>query len=104
MPKEIGFDKAFMLEVLKGNKKYLPISVSSGYELPYFKTGETLNKQYIIEKMSQNNEYKNYIPDRVSLNKLSRKFLLSVSININNCKIVDFVCRRAFIQKFILYF
>jgi hypothetical protein len=86
MPKEIGFDTAFMLEVLKGKKKYLPISVSSGYELPYFKTGETLNKNYIIEKMGNNNEYKDYIPDGVSLNKLSRKFLLSVSKNINNFK------------------
>lgn len=80
MPKEVGYDTCFMIEVLKGKKKYLPMSVSSGYELPYFKNGDTLNKQYIIEKMAGNNAYNEYIPDGINLNKLSRKFLLSLSI------------------------
>jgi hypothetical protein len=67
-----------MIEVLKGKKKYLPINVSCGFELPYFRNGDTLNKQYIIEKMSGNNAYAEYIPNGINLKKLSRKFLLSV--------------------------
>ena len=69
-----------MVDVLRGKKKYLPLSVSSGYELPYFRTGDTLTKNYIINKMSGNIAYKDYIPDNININRLSRKFLLSVRI------------------------
>ena len=71
-----------MIEVLKGNKKYLPINMSSGFDLPYFKNGDTLNKNYIINKILGNEIYKEYIPEGIDLNKLSRKFILSVSLLI----------------------
>lgn len=71
-----------MIEVLKGKKKYLPISMSSGFDLPYFRGGDTLNKNYIINKISGNEIYKEYIPEGINLNKLSRKFILSVSLLI----------------------
>ena len=67
-----------MIDVLKGKKKYLPLSVSSGFDLSYFLTGETLTKNYIINKMIENNVYNDYIHDGIDLMKLSRKFLLSV--------------------------
>ena len=69
-----------MIDVLKGKKKYLPLSVSSGYDLSYFRTGDTLTKNYIISKMTNIEAYKIYLPDNIELNKLSRKFLLSVSV------------------------
>lgn len=78
LPREVGFDALFMMDVLRGKKKYLPLSVSSGYELPYFRTGDTLTKNYIISKMVNNVAYKDYIPNNVNISRLSRKFLLSV--------------------------
>ena len=79
LPKEIGFDTSFMIEVLKGKKKYLPLSVSSGYDLAYFRNGDTLTKKYIVAKMINKDAYKDFLPDNIDLNKLSRKFLLSVN-------------------------
>ena len=79
MPRECGYDTSYMIDVLKGRKKYLPLSVSSGYDLSYFRTGETLTKNYIISKMTNIEAYKDYLPDNIELSKLSRKFLLSVS-------------------------
>ena len=67
-----------MMDVLRGKKKYLPLSVSSGYELPYFRTGDTLTNNYIISKIINNVAYKDNIPNNVKINRLSRKFLLSI--------------------------
>ena len=78
MPKETGYDASFMLEVLRGHKKYLPLSVSSDYNLSYFRSGDTLTKRYIIEKINGNNAYSYYLPNGVTFEKLSRKFLLMV--------------------------
>ena len=78
LPKESGFDSSFMLDVLRGRKKYWPLSVSSDFNLPYFKSDDTLTKKYIIDKINGNNAYKDYIPDGINLEKLSRKFLLAV--------------------------
>ena len=68
-----------MIDVLKGKKKYLPLSVSSGYDLSYFRSGDTLTKNYIIGKMTNVEAYKDYLPDNIELSKLSIKFLLLVS-------------------------
>ena len=51
-----------MIEVLKGKKKYLPISVSSGYDLSYFRSGDTLTKKFIISKIVNNDAYKAFCP------------------------------------------
>ena len=59
-----------MLDVLRGRKKYLPLSVSSDFNLPYFKSDDTLTKKYIIDKINGNNAYKDYIPDGINLEKL----------------------------------
>jgi len=56
------------------------MSIFSGYDLSYFRNGDTLNKQYIIERMAENIVYNEYIPNEINLKKLSYKFLLSVSI------------------------
>ena len=68
-----------MIDVLRGRKKYLPLSLTSGYELSYFRKGDTLKKNYIIEEMQGNNEYNIYFPNGVNLIRLSRKFLISIS-------------------------
>ena len=53
---------------------------SSGFNLKYFKKGERLTKNYIIQKMMGNAKYGEYVPDRTSPHLLSREFLLSVRI------------------------
>ena len=55
-----------MVDVLRGKKKYLPLSIYSGYELPYFRTDDTITKNYIINKMAGNIAYKDYIPDNIN--------------------------------------
>ena len=67
-----------MLDVLKGRKKYLSLSVILDFNLPYFKSDDTLTKKYIIEKINGNNAYKDYISNGINQEKLSRKFLLTV--------------------------
>jgi len=55
---------------------------SSGFNLKYFKHGNTLTKDYIIHQMIGNAEYGNYVPDKSSPKLLSREFLLAVNIFI----------------------
>ena len=65
--------------VMKGEKKYLPIGFQSGFHLNYFRKGETLSKEYIINKIGENPEFYKYIPDGVSPIALTRDFLLTVN-------------------------
>ena len=41
----------FFLSVIKGDRKYLPNNFTVNYNIGYFRTGEKLDKKYIIEKM-----------------------------------------------------
>ena len=58
----------------------MPLGWSTGFNLKYFRKGEKLTKDYIIQKMIGNEKYGDYVPDRVSPRLLSRDFLLSVSL------------------------
>lgn len=73
-----GFDSTFLLMVMKGQKKCLPIGFQTGFHLNYFRKGETLNKEYIINKIRLNQNFYQYIPDGVSPMSLTRDFLLTV--------------------------
>ena len=64
---------------MKGEKKCLPVGFQTGFNLNYFRKGETLNKAYIINKINNNPKFKDYLPDNVSTFCLSRYFLLTVS-------------------------
>ena len=77
-----GFDSAFLLMVMKEQKKCLPIGFQTGFNLNFFRKGETLNKEYIIKKISLNPNFYNYIPDGISPMSLTPDFLLTVSILI----------------------
>ena len=67
---------------MKGEKKCLPVGFQTGFNLNYFRKGETLNKEYIISKISNNQKFKDYVPDNVTLISLTRDFLLTVSLLI----------------------
>ena len=64
---------------MKGEKKCLFVGFQTGFNLNYFRKGETLNKAYIINRINNNPKFKDYLPDNVSLMSLSRDFLLTVS-------------------------
>ena len=73
-----GYNASFLLKVMKGGKKCLPVGFQTGFNLGYFKKGETLNKQYIIDRISKNPNFIHYLPDNVSPMNLARDFLLTV--------------------------
>jgi len=75
---EPGYDTNFVLQVIKGEKKCLPLGFGTGFHLPSFRTGETLNKKYIIDKMMGNPAYGDYIPNKIQPMALSRDYLLSL--------------------------
>ena len=75
-PNEVGFDANFFLKVLMGEKKYLPNNFTVNYKLHFFRKGEKLDKNYIIEKMKGNQEYATYTPDIKDPKKFSKDFLL----------------------------
>ena len=79
IPNLKGYDATFLLQVMKGEKKCLPVGFQTGFNLNYFRKGETLNKAYIINKINNNPKFKDYLPDNVSPMCLSRDFLLTVS-------------------------
>ena len=79
IPKLKGYDATFLLKVMKGEKKCLPVGFQTGFNLNYFRKGETLNKLYIINKLGNNPKLKDYLPDNVSPMSLTRDFLLTVS-------------------------
>ena len=59
--------------------------MSGNFAINSFKKGITLNKQYIIERMTGNLEYGAYVPNNINPQKLIRGFLLAVRIyNYNN--------------------
>ena len=74
-----GYDTTFLLKVIKGEKKCHPVGFQTGFNLNYFRKGETLNKSYIINKIGNNPKFNEYLPDGVSLINLTRDFLLTVS-------------------------
>ena len=49
-----------------------------GYELNSFKKTITLNKAYIIQRMTGNPVYGQYVPNNINPIKLTRNFLLMV--------------------------
>ena len=56
----------------------MPLWFGTGFHLPSFRIGKTLNKAYSIDKMTGNPAYSDFIPDKIKPMSLSRDFLLSV--------------------------
>ena len=77
-PREPGYDSTFFLLVLGGKKKYLPCNFAVNYKIRYFRSGEKLDKKYIISKMANNPAYEQYTPDHINPEKYSKSFLLNL--------------------------
>ena len=78
-PKEVGFDANFFLMVLKGEKKYLPNNFTINYDIGYFRQGEKLDKQYLINRMKNNAIYALYTSNISDSMNFSKKFLLKLT-------------------------
>ena len=77
-PTEVGYDANYFLLVLKGEKFYLPNNFTVNYNIGYFRSGEKLDKKYIIERMKSNTKYALYTPDICDPMKFSKPFLLKL--------------------------
>ena len=61
---------------MKDEKNYFTDSFQTELNLNYFVKGKTLNKTYIINKISNNPKFKDYLLD-VSAMSISRDYLLN---------------------------
>ena len=77
-PREVGYDTSYFLLVLKWEKSYFPNNFTVNYNIGYFRSGEKLDKQYLINKMKSNNKYALYTPDICNPMKFSKSFLLKL--------------------------
>ena len=91
LPKEVGFDSYYFLQVLTGTKnvkiniynvQLLPIGHHSDYDLKYFRKDHTLTKDFLINIIQNNQIYQSYLPDNINLKSISRDYILSVSVFI----------------------
>ena len=48
------------------------------YKMKFFRTGEKLDKQYLINKMKGNSAYEDFTPDHIDPIKYSKSFLLNL--------------------------
>lgn len=77
-PNEKCFNKEFLLGVLRGQKRLLPLGCYGGFSLPYYSKSKKLTKEHIFQKFSNDQILMSYLPDNVSLSGITREFLLSV--------------------------
>ena len=78
LPPNNHFNKSFLLGVLSGRKKLLPIGCLGGFNFPYFSKNILLTKDHIFKLFIIDNNLLSYLPDDPDVRYLSREFLLSV--------------------------
>ena len=88
LPKETGYDSYFFLQVLSGSKKVkyfllifqlIPLGHHSDFNLRYYRKDKVLTKAFLIKIIQDKEEYKDYFPDNIKFENITRDFLLSVS-------------------------
>ena len=77
-PNNPHFNKSFLLEVLSGKKKLLPLGCLGGFAIPYYTKNKTLTKEYIFKLFLNDQNLMSFLPDNPDIRGLSREFLLSV--------------------------
>ena len=100
-PAEKCFNKEFLLGVLGGTKKLLPLGCFGGFNLPFYTKSKKLTKEYIYIKFQNDNNLLSYLPDNPSLSSLTREFLLCVLFYGNREKYLELYeeCKNIQIQK-----
>ena len=77
-PEGAHFGKAFLLNVLNGKKKLLPLGCVGGFNIPYYSKNKQLTKEDIFKKFVGDENLLAFIPDDPDIKSISREFLLSV--------------------------
>lgn len=77
-PEGAHFGKAFLLSVLNGKKKLLPLGCVGGFNIPYYSKNKQLTKDDIFKKFVGDENLMAFIPDDPDVKSISREFLLSV--------------------------
>ena len=77
-PEGAHFGKAFLLNVLNGEKKLLPLGCVGGFNIPYYSKNKQLTKEDIFKKFVGDENLLAFIPDDPDIKSISREFLLSV--------------------------
>ena len=88
-PPQKCFNREFLLGVLRGIKKLLPLGCFGGFKLPYYTKSKRLTKDNIYQKFIGDSELLAYLPDNAPLAYLSREFLLSALFYGNREKYLD---------------
>lgn len=83
------FNREFLLGVLSGLKRFLPLGYLGGYNLPYYTKSKKLTKAHIFEKFINTPNLLSYLPDNLRLTSITREFLLSVLFYGNRGKYLD---------------
>ncbi len=72
------FGKAFVLGVLNGQKKLLPLGCFGGFNIPYYSKNKKLVKEDIFKEYNGDQNLLSYLPDSPDIKSLSRELLLSI--------------------------
>ena len=64
--------------------KCIPVVFNPGFNVNYLHKCEKLNKAYIINKITYNQNAKDYLPDNVSPMSLSKRFFINRKFFIFN--------------------
>lgn len=83
------FNREFLLGVLSGLKRFLPLGYLGGYNLRYYTKSKKLTKAHIFEKFINTPNLLSYLPDNLRLTSITREFLLSVLFYGNRGKYLD---------------
>ena len=94
-PHEKCFGREFLLGVLRGRKKLLPLGCFGGFNLPYYTKNKKITKEHIFEKFNNDPNLLSYLPDNVRLTSLTREFLLSVLFYGNRDKYKDIEIQKS---------
>ena len=111
LPKEVGFDSHYFVQVLTGAKKVIifliniqlmPIGHHADYDLKYFRKDHILTKDFLINIIQNDQKYRDYIPDNIALKSLTRDYLLSVSF-ILIFQLIAYLSPNKYTQLYELY-
>lgn len=72
------FGREFVLLVLSGKKKLLPLGCFGGFNIPYFSKSKKLTKDDIFKKFIGDESLLIYLPDNPDMKSVTRELLLSI--------------------------
>lgn len=98
-PKNPHFSKSFLIGVLCGRKKLLPIGcMGGGFSFPYYSKQKQLTKEDIFKVFANDETLLAYLPDNPDIRCITREYLLSVLFFSNREKYLELYSKYKDIQ------